>query len=95
MALPIASLNTSSLTWMVNQGDRLTFELKHYSVFDSTEDMNYTEEVNAYVQSIEAVPDTMVFPSNLYQGMGFPLAASFYWANGSQIDLDEGGSTGV
>lgn len=76
---------------MVDLGDRLTFELKQYSVFETTEDVNYTEEVNAYVQSIETVPDTMVFSGNLYQGLGFPIAASFYWANGSHIDLDGGG----
>lgn len=69
----------------------MTFNLKHYSLYNSTETINYIEEVNAYVQSIEAVHDTMVFPSSLYQGLGFPIAAIFYWANGSQIDLDGGG----
>lgn len=76
---------------MVDEGDRMSFELRNYYLNESTKTVNYIEEVNAYVQSIEAVPETMVFPSNLYEGLGFYIAAVFYWANASQIDLDGGG----
>jgi hypothetical protein len=91
MVLPSSSVNTSGLVWMVDQGDRMTFNLKHYSLYNSTETINYIEEVNAYVQSLGALPDTMVFPSSLYQGLGFYISAVFYWTNGSQINLDGGG----
>lgn len=69
----------------------MTYELRNYYLNESTETVYYVEEVNAYVQTIEAVSDTMIFPSNLYQGLGFQIASVFYWANGSQIDLDGGG----